>query len=95
MFDIKKFFSGFNITDGEKAGKIIFYVIIISACLIVYNLMTRPQQVQRITVQKGAVQTGGKLEIGGQKQEQKAKNWFIGGIIESDKTIGVIGGKLF
>jgi len=94
MFEIKKFLSGFNITDGEKAGKLIFYVIIISACLLVYNLLTRPQQVQRITIQKGAVESGGKLTVGGQKQEQKNK-FFIGGGVSSDKSIGVFGGLLF
>ena len=94
MFEIKKFLSGFNITDGEKAGKLIFYVIIISACLLVYNLITRPQQVQRITIQKGAVESGGKLTVGGQKQEQKNK-FFIGGGVSSDNSMGVFGGLLF
>jgi hypothetical protein len=94
MFDIKKFLSGFNLLNGEKAGKIIFYVIIISVCLIVYNLVTRPQQTQKIVVQKGAVQSGGKLTVGGQKQEQ-GKNFFIGGGVTSDKTVGVFGGMLF
>lgn len=94
-FDANKFLAGFNILDGEKRGKLIFYILIITACLIVYNLVTRPQQVQRITVQKGAVEPGGKLDIGGQKQEQKSKNWFIGGGLTSDKAIGVFGGVQF
>lgn len=78
MFDIKKFFAGFNILDGEKAGKILFYVVIISACLIVYNLLTRPTT--KISVGKG----GNAMII-----QNKSKNLGIGGNIQSDKTIGV------
>ena len=83
MFNIKKFFAGFNIFDGEKAGKILFYVILISACLTVYHMITRPQQVQKIVVQKG-----GTANIQ-QKTENKKSHWAIGANVQSDKTIGV------
>jgi hypothetical protein len=78
MFDIKKFFAGFNIFDGEKVGKIIYFIIIISLCLIVYNIFTRPTT--KVNVGKG-----GKATI----IQNKSKNWGVGGNIQSDKTIGV------
>ena len=42
MFDIKKFLSGFNIFDGEKLGKIVFYGILVAAGLAVYHQITKP-----------------------------------------------------
>jgi len=69
MFDIKKFFAGFNLADGEKVGKILYFVIIVALCLCGYYLITRPQQVQKITVQKGGVATI--------QQQQAKKRLFI------------------
>jgi len=89
MFDIKKFFSGFNIFNSEKLAKIIFFGILITVGLIIYNRLTQSNQTQKIVVQKGAVASGGKLEIGGQKQEQKNQHWAIGGNIQNDKTVGL------
>jgi len=76
-FDIKKFFSGFNIFDGEKLGKIIFYGILIVLGLVIYNHLTRPTTIVRV-------------EKGGQSTiiQNKQKNWGIGGNVQSDKTIG-------
>jgi hypothetical protein len=77
-FNIKKFVSGFNILDGEKLGKIIFYGILIVVGLAIYHQITRPTTMVR-------VEKGGKSTI----IQNKEKNWGIGANIQNDKTIGV------
>jgi len=78
MFDLKKFFSGFNITDGEKLGKIIFFGILIVVGLAIYHQITRPTTTVR-------VEKGGSSTI----IQNKSKSWGIGGNIQSDKSVGV------
>lgn len=51
-FDIKKFFSGFNIFDGQALGKIIFFGILICVGLAIYHQLTRPTQ--NIIAKKGS-----------------------------------------
>lgn len=77
-FDIKKFFSGFNIFDGEKFGKILFLAIILAIGLAIYHQITRPTK--NIKVEKGGVAN---------IIENHPNRWGIGGNIQSDKTIGV------
>lgn len=85
MFDFKKFISGFNITDGEKLGKIIFFGILIVVGLAIYHQITRPSQT--IVAKKGSVVTVS-------QQNTKGKNFFVGGGV-SQNTVGIFGGFLF
>ena len=41
MFSLLTFFKGFNIFDGEKLGKLIFYAILITTGLTIYHQLTR------------------------------------------------------
>ncbi len=82
-FDIKKFFSGFNVFQGEQLGKILFIGILITLGLAIYHQITRTTQHTDIVVKKGSTMT----VI--QNPPQKEKNWGIGANIQSDKTIGV------
>lgn len=77
-FDIKKFFSGFNILDGEKLGKIIFFGILLVVGLAVYHQITRPTT-------NIYAKPGSNLTV----NQNKSKNWGIGGTILSDKSIGI------
>lgn len=78
MFEIKKFISGFNIFDGEKLGKLVFYGTLIVAGLAIYHQITRPTTIVK-------VEKGGSSTI----VQNKSKSWGIGGNIQSDKTIGI------
>ena len=93
MFDIKKFINGFALWKGEQFGKVLFVVILVAIGLAVYHQITRPTQTQRIVVQRGAVATGGKLEIG--QKSENSKSWIITGGIQSDKVITVELGYMF
>ena len=77
MFDVKKFFSGFNIFNGEKCGKILFFVILLAIGLAVYHQITRDTTVVR-------VEKGGKATI----NQNKEKNWGIGVNVQNDSTVG-------
>jgi hypothetical protein len=80
MFSLTKLISGFNLADGEKVGKLIFYAILITIGLSLYHLITRPTQT--IVAKKGSNVTV--------SQDNKSKSrWGIGGNIQSDKTVGV------
>ena len=78
MFDIKKFISGFNICDGEKFGKILFYAILLAVGLAVYHQITRPTT--SIVGKEGS-----KITV----NQNKSKNWGIGATIMNNKSIGV------
>jgi hypothetical protein len=78
MFDIKKFFSGFNILDGEKLGKLIFYGVLIVAGLAIYHQITRPTT-------NIVGKTGSKITV----NQNKSKNWGIGATIMNNQSIGV------
>jgi hypothetical protein len=80
MFDWKKFISGFNITDGEKLGKIIFFSVLIVVGLLIYHLINKPTQ--NIIAQKGSTVTVS-------QKNSKEKNWGVGVNVQNDKTVGV------
>jgi hypothetical protein len=80
MFSLTKFLSGFNILNGEKAAKLVFYAILITIGLSLYHLITRPTQT--IVAKRGS-----NVSV---SQDNKSKSrWGIGGNIQSDKTVGV------
>lgn len=72
MFDIKKFFSGFNIFDGEKLGKIVFYGILITVGLAVYHQITKPTSHTDIVAKPGSTVT-----IIQEKQKKKSLETFV------------------
>ncbi len=47
-FSIIKFLTGFNIFDGAKLGKLLFYLILIAICLTIYHKAFEPKQVTKI-----------------------------------------------
>ena len=60
-FSLSKLFSGFNILNGEKLGKLVFYLVIIAACLFLFwklfvapthKTTQRAESITNITEQK-------------------------------------------
>ena len=51
-FSILKFLGGFNIFNGEKLGKLLFYLILIAAALGVYSKIVQPTQKTIVQEQK-------------------------------------------
>lgn len=52
-FSLIKFFSGFNLLNPEKLGKLLFYSVIIVGALVIYHKLFEPKTV---TVNKAPVQ---------------------------------------
>jgi hypothetical protein len=48
MFNILKFLGGFNIFNGEKLGKLVFYAVLIIIALTIYHKAFEPKQVTKI-----------------------------------------------
>lgn len=48
MFNLFKFISGFNIFDGSKLGKLLFYAILIVISLTVYHKIFEPKSITRV-----------------------------------------------
>ena len=91
-FDVKKFFSGFNLLNGEVRGKLYHQIIVVALLLwaawFVLNRATGKTDSQSITVQEGGV-----ANII-QKSEERSK-WSVGTYIETrtkefdDASIGL------
>jgi hypothetical protein len=55
-FNIAKLFSGFNIFNGEKLGKLLYYLIIIGFCLgVFWKLFIAPTNVDQSSQQAGTI----------------------------------------
>ena len=48
MFNILKFLGGFNIFNGEKLGKLVFYAVLIIVGLTIYHKAFESKNVTRI-----------------------------------------------
>jgi len=47
-FSIIKFFTGFNIFDGAKLGKLLFYTILIVIALTIYHKAFEPKNITKV-----------------------------------------------
>ncbi len=50
MFDLIKFLKGFNVFNGEKLAKIIFFAILIAAGLGIYHNAFKPKTIYQAPV---------------------------------------------
>lgn len=51
-FSILKFLGGFNIFNGEKLGKLLFYILIVIGCLALWNKLVAPTHKTVVQEQK-------------------------------------------
>lgn len=94
-FDFLKFIGGFNILEGEKRGKLLFYAILISiGGFILWSAFIKPTTKQVQNLQdcfKGAKIDN--VYVSQPTTKPKEKNWSIGGTIitgEHETSYGII-----
>ncbi len=93
MFSLSKFINGFKIWNGEVAGKLAYYAILITiGGFILWSAFIKPttKQVQEL---KGAFK-GANIGIVNMNQQtpKKDKNWLAGVTILTDKDKDLIYG---
>lgn len=85
-FSFTKFLSGFNLLNGEKLGKLVFYVIICMGCFFLFRWVFKtPPQVSHINGQSVVVQQCSAESINRLVEEAKVsgknssliKIWFV------------------
>jgi hypothetical protein len=80
-FDVKKFFGGFNLLNGEIRGKLYHQIIVVALLLwaawFVLNRATGKTDATVITVQEGGIANISQVK------EEKKRNWSVGAYLET------------
>lgn len=98
-FDVKKFVSGFNILDGEKRGKLLFYaILLIIFGFIMWSAFIKPTKHDLQNVSQRMDFHGARIDslhLTTEKNSREDSSWLVGPVILYNEEDGwTFGGTL-